>query len=361
MPTRPKLVLDFDLRHPAHLGADGPATYAAALDIIEWADRLGFERAGFGEHHQSDDGYLPCPLVLAAAAGSRTRRIRLRISILLAALYDPLRLAEEVAVADLCAQGRIDLALGVGYVEADFDAFGRDYHRRGKALDELIPFLRRAWTGEPFEHNGTMVRATPRPAQDPMPIFLGGGASKRSIERAVRLGDGFFPPGMRRPWEAYRRLCLEQGRGDPGEWTPRGPIFLWITTENKEAAWEWLTPHIRNQIDSYAQWTSAGLGRPTGPYVPTEDPPRSARTAPTRSSPRTKGCNSPTIWARPASYTSTRCSPESRRNGHGRCSNCSSTASYPTSATGNERRSHREADKTTTEAHRVQRRAGSRM
>src|SRR6185437_14185063 len=130
--TRPKLVLDFDLRHPPHVGASGPATYACALDIIGWADRLGFERVGFGEHHQSDDGYLPCPLVFAAAAGACTSRIRIRVSILLAALYDPLRLAEEVAVADLCTSGRLDLGLGAGYVEADFTAFGKDYHRRGR-------------------------------------------------------------------------------------------------------------------------------------------------------------------------------------------------------------------------------------
>jgi alkanesulfonate monooxygenase SsuD/methylene tetrahydromethanopterin reductase-like flavin-dependent oxidoreductase (luciferase family) len=270
-PTRPKLVLDFDLRHPDHLGASGPATYAAALDVIEWADSVGFERVGFGEHHQSDDGYLPCPLVFAAAAGARTRRIRVRISILLAALYDPLRLAEEVAVADLCTQGRLDLALGVGYVEADFTAFGRDFHRRGRTLDELIPFLRRAWSGEPFDHEGTTVRVTPTPMQDPMPIFLGGGASRRSIERAVELGDGFFPPGMQRPWETYRRIAVERGRPDPGEWAPRGPIFLWVTDEDVEETWTWLAPHVRHQIDSYGRWTRAGHGRPTGPYVPTED------------------------------------------------------------------------------------------
>lgn len=269
--TRPLLALDFDLRHPAQLGASGPGTYTAALDIIGWADELGFERVAFGEHHQSDDGYLPCPLIFAAAVGSRTQRIRIRVSILLALLYDPLRLAEEVAVADLCTAGRLDLALGVGYVEDDFVAFGKDYHRRGKSMEELIPFLRTAWKGEPFEYRGTTVRVTPKPWQDPMPIYLGGGASRASIERAARLADGFFPPGMQRPWEAYRRACLALGKADPGEWAPRGPIFLWITTGDKEEEWNRLAPHIRHQIDSYAAWTKSGHGRPTGPYIPTED------------------------------------------------------------------------------------------
>jgi alkanesulfonate monooxygenase SsuD/methylene tetrahydromethanopterin reductase-like flavin-dependent oxidoreductase (luciferase family) len=269
--ARPLLALDFDLRHPPQLGASGAATYAAALDIVAWADDLGFERVAFGEHHQSPDGYLPAPLVFAAAVGARTKRLRVRISILLALLYDPLRLAEEVAVGDLCTQGRLDLALGVGYVEDDFVAFGKDYHRRGANLDELVPFLRRAWTGEPFEHNNATVRVTPRPLQDPMPIYLGGGASRRSIDRAAAIADGFFPPGMQRPWESYRKACAALGKPDPGEWAPRSPIFLWITTADKHEAWAALAPHIRHQIDSYGQWTKAGLGQATGPYIPTND------------------------------------------------------------------------------------------
>ena len=263
----PVKVLDFDLRHPSELGASGPATYAAALDIMAWADEHGFERAGFGEHHQSPDGYLPCPLVFAAAAGGRTRNIRVRVSVLLAALYDPMRLAEEVAVADLCLQGRLDLGLGVGYVEDDFHAFGADYHHRGRHLEWLVPFLRQAWTGEPFEYRGRTVRITPRPHQDPMPIYMGG-ASRRAVERAARLADGFFPPGMQAPWELYRKVCTELGKPDPGEWRRRGPIFLWVTTDDKDATWQWLEPHVRHQTESYAQWTTAGMGRADGPYIP---------------------------------------------------------------------------------------------
>jgi alkanesulfonate monooxygenase SsuD/methylene tetrahydromethanopterin reductase-like flavin-dependent oxidoreductase (luciferase family) len=266
----PVKVLDFDLRHPGELGASGASTYAAALDIIGWADDHGFQRVGFGEHHQSPDGYLPCPLVFAAAVGGRTRDIRVRVSVLLAALYDPVRLAEEIAVADLCLQGRLDVGLGVGYVKDDFDAFGADYHRRGEHLEWLVPFLRRAWTGEPFEHRGTTVTVTPRPAQDPMRIHLGG-ATKAAIERAARIADGFFPPGMRDPWEFYRKICVQLGKADPGEWRPRGPIFLWVTTGDKNETWTRLAPHIRHQIDSYAQWTTAGMGRADGPYVPTND------------------------------------------------------------------------------------------
>ena len=262
-----KKVMIFDLRHPAEFGTSGADLYRAAIDMCAWADERAFARVGLGEHHQSPDGYIPAPLVFAAAVGAVTRSVRVRISILLAPLYEPLRLAEEVAVADLCLGGRLDLGLGVGYVEDDFRAFGADYAARGRTLDELIPFLRQAWTGEPFEYRGTSVRVTPRPAQDPMPIYVGG-ASRAGIERAVRLADGYFPPGLPAGWDLYRRLVMEAGRPDPGEFAPRGPVFLWVSKEPKEQVWERLAPHVRHQIDSYAAWTNAAYRVPSGPFVP---------------------------------------------------------------------------------------------
>ena len=190
----PMKSMSFDLRHPPQFATSGRDLYRAALDMCRWADERGFARIGLGEHHQSVDGYVPTPLVVAAAIGGCTRHVRVRVSVLLAPLYDPIRLAEEVAVADLCLGGRLDLGLGVGYVERDFAMFGVDYHTRGRALDELIPLLRQAWTGEPFEYRGVTVRVTPRPVQDPLPINVGG-SSRRGVERAARLADGYFPPG----------------------------------------------------------------------------------------------------------------------------------------------------------------------
>jgi len=266
----PRLLMFFDLRHPGQFPSSGAEIYRAALDMATWADDRGFARVGLGEHHQSPDGYLAAPLVFAAAVGGCTRSVRVRVSILLAPLYDPVRLAEEIAVADLCLGGRLDVGLGVGYVRDDFDAFGVDYHTRGDALDALIPFLRRAWTGEPFEHRGTTVRVTPRPVQDPMPIHVGG-ASARGIERAATLADGYFPPGSPAGWAAYRARRVELGHPDPGPLPRRGPVFLWVTTGDKDAAWERLAPHIRHQIDSYAGWTTAAYGRPQGPFVAARD------------------------------------------------------------------------------------------
>jgi alkanesulfonate monooxygenase SsuD/methylene tetrahydromethanopterin reductase-like flavin-dependent oxidoreductase (luciferase family) len=263
----PKYTLTFDLRHPPGLGSSGPEQYAAALDIIEWADERGFSRVAIGEHHQSPDGYLPAPLVFAAAIGGRTTRIRVQISVLLAPLYDPVRLAEEIAVADLCLQGRLEPAVAAAYVEDDFDMFGVDYAGRGLVMEELVPFLRQAWTGEPFEHRGTTIRVTPRPCQDPMRVFMGGG-TRRTIDRAVRLSDGWIAPGSDESWEIYREVCLLHGRHDPGEFPTMGPIFLWVTTEDKQRVLDRLAPHILHQASSYAGWAATAFsGAHNHPYA----------------------------------------------------------------------------------------------
>jgi alkanesulfonate monooxygenase SsuD/methylene tetrahydromethanopterin reductase-like flavin-dependent oxidoreductase (luciferase family) len=101
-----------------------------------------------------------------------------------------------------------------------------------------------------------------------MPVHLGGSVP-RAVERAARIGDGYFPP-MPALWSRYRRACTDLGKPDPGPLPANGPIFTWVTREEPDAVWERLTPHILHQIRSYAEWTAAAYGEPMGPFVPTK-------------------------------------------------------------------------------------------
>src|SRR5271169_1150584 len=118
-----QLSLKFDLRAPA-FGADPADLYAAALDMCSWADAAGFDCVRFLEHHGSDDGYCPSPLVMAAAAAARTSRIRIRVRALILPLHDPLRIAEDAAVVDVISRGRLELVVAAGYVQSEFAMFG---------------------------------------------------------------------------------------------------------------------------------------------------------------------------------------------------------------------------------------------
>ena len=258
-----QLDLSYDMRAPS-FGSPAADLYAAMLDQVEWADSLGFDAVGIGEHHGSPDGYNPSPLVLAAAMGGRTRNIRFRTCVLLAPLYDPIKLAEDAAVTQLVTGGRLDLGIGGGYRPSEFEMFGRKLEDRWKRLGEAIELLRLAWTGEPFEWQGRRCWVTPKP--DPAPTILLGGGSAAAARRAARIADGWYPPLDPRLWTPYREECIKLGQDDPGEYPNQGPIFLWISKE-PERAWDRLMPHVMHQLRSYSEWTIEAFGRPAGPYA----------------------------------------------------------------------------------------------
>lgn len=258
-----ELVIIYDMRAPS-FGASARELYAAALDQVQWADELGFDTVGLGEHHCSPDGYNPSPLILASALGGRTQRIRLRIVVLLAPLYDPIKLAEDAAVTQLATGGRLILGIGGGYRPAEFEMFGKRLEDRWRAIGETVELLRTAWTGEPFEWKGRRCQVTPPP--DPAPKIVLGGASPASARRAARIADGWFPPLEPSLWAPYRNECIRLGKPDPGEYPRQGPIFLWISKE-PEKDWARLMPHALHQLRSYSEWTVEAYGHPSGPYA----------------------------------------------------------------------------------------------
>jgi alkanesulfonate monooxygenase SsuD/methylene tetrahydromethanopterin reductase-like flavin-dependent oxidoreductase (luciferase family) len=274
-------IMNFDLRHPAEFGVSGAEIYAGALDCLVWADENGFAHTGIGEHHQNEDGFMPSPLVFAAAVGARTKKIRYQTNVLLAPLYDPLRLAEDAAVADLCLNGRLTLGIGLGSQPHDFLAFGADFKLRAKVVEALVPFLRQAWTGEPFVYRGTIVRVTPKPAQARIPINFGG-VTPAAIDRAARLADGYQSMTIAH-WEVWREACVRHGRPDPGPRVQRGPMFLWVTKDDKASVEAELAPYFEHVNRTYVEQTNqlnldqgrdpATMTPFRGPYVRQEGQP----------------------------------------------------------------------------------------
>lgn len=268
-------VLTFDMRAP-DFGTPAPELWAAALDQVTWADELGFESVGLGEHHASPDGYNPSPLPFAAALGARSKRLLLQTSVILAPFYDTVRLAEDAAVTQLVTGGRLVLGIGAGYRPAEFEMYGRRLEDRWRTVGETIEFLRLAWTGEPFEWKGRQCHVTPTPTPPP-PILLGGG-TPAAARRAARIADGWFPPLDPRLWPPYREECVKLGKADPGPYPRQGPIFLWVAKE-PERAWERLLPHVLHQLRSYSEWTVEAYGRPLGPYAKDITPETAKRSA----------------------------------------------------------------------------------
>src|SRR6201985_1320534 len=129
------------MRAPAS-GAAPAALYAAAPEMCAWAEDHGGLAAVLCEHHGSEDGYLPSPLILAPAIAARTERLGLSL-ILILPFDEPVRLAEDMAVLDIISGGRTSYILALGYRPEEFEQFGVPIKKRGRVCDEKIGLLRR--------------------------------------------------------------------------------------------------------------------------------------------------------------------------------------------------------------------------
>ncbi len=266
----PIFMLRYDLRCPAIGSASHATLYRTALDQCEWGDAQGFFSVTLSEHHGSADGYLPSPMLMAAAIAARTSKLRVLIAALIVPLYDPIRLAEDIAVLDLLSDGRVTPLLSAGYVEREFTAFGKKLSDRKRYMDQIGGVLEQAWSGESFEYEGRQVRVTPRPKRLPRPPIFMGGSSKAAARRAARTAD-YFIPSEPIYFETYREELRKLGKPDPGVFPSQGDNFLYVA-EDPDAAWEEISPFLLHETNSYAAWIEeAGTDAPYEVYDNTDD------------------------------------------------------------------------------------------
>lgn len=248
----------YDLRSPAPWAIPFEELYAGVLDQLVWAEQIGFDSVWLTEHHFSDDGYTPSPLVVAAAIGARTSRMRIGTNLMLLPLHDPVRLAEDAATVSLLTGGRFDLGLGLGYREVEFDYFGRKLSHRPSLMEEGIEVIRAAWSGEPVHHHGRHFRVDGlpvRPVPEHVPRLLIGAMAPVAIERAARIGDGFLSTGGIGE-DVYVAALEAEGKGSAGGVICAGNWA--IVAEDPEAEAAKVGDHVLYQINQYVTWGAFG-------------------------------------------------------------------------------------------------------
>jgi probable F420-dependent oxidoreductase len=125
-----------------------------------------------------------------------TERVRLGVGVLVLPQRQPVLLAKQLSSIDVLSGGRLLVGIGVGYVEAELAAFGVALPERAARTDEYLDVVLALWRHEQH-HAGRFVAFDgvvqhPAPAQRPHPPVVVGGHARPALERAARIGDGWF-------------------------------------------------------------------------------------------------------------------------------------------------------------------------
>ena len=190
------------------------------------ADKLGIHSAWIGEHHFNSLGVLSGPDLVLAHVAAKTTRIRLAPAVTVLPLHHPIRVGEQWATLDLLSGGRVDFAVGRGYDKREYLPFHVSFEDNQGIFEEGLELVRRLWEADGrISHRGEYysfddVRITPKPVQQPLPIYVGS-FSKPSIELAARLGCGLIVApfaaamsygGLQQVADLYHETCAKRGK-----------------------------------------------------------------------------------------------------------------------------------------------------
>ncbi|GAA1688145.1 LLM class flavin-dependent oxidoreductase [Microbacterium sediminicola] len=252
------------------------------LQVLKWADALGFDEAWIGEHYTLGWEPLPAPDLLIAAALRETEHIRLGPAAHLLPYHHPAELAARIAWLDNVARGRYMVAFGAGSYRTDQELFGssgpHDNAERTREAQEIMLGLWRSWARrEPFEFTGRFwsvgspdydplvagPHLAPYSGNHPEVAVVGASPSSASLRRAG--GQGFIPLTVvhspdyaAKHWDVYQEGALEAGRpADRAVWRVCHPLFV---ADSDELAWErsmggamgrtyrdWILPHAASR------------------------------------------------------------------------------------------------------------------
>lgn len=188
------------MRLGVHLPQYGRAASPEAMaKVAVRAEQLGFSDLWVSDHvvQPADQGYpspyLFEPMLSLGWAAAATEHIGLGTSVLVAPQYHPLVLANSLATLDALSDGRLTVAVGVGWSKAEYAALGQDFSTRGARLDEMLEIFEQVWTTDPSSYTGEHysfadLRVLPKPSA-PIAIWVGG-MSEPALKRAAGT-DGF--------------------------------------------------------------------------------------------------------------------------------------------------------------------------
>lgn len=163
------------------------------IDRIVYADQVGLDFFGIGEHHREE--FLDsAPHMILAAAAAKTKNIRLGSAVAVLSAADPVRVFQNYSTLDLLSSGRAEMVVGRGSFSESFPLFGYEFEDYDALFIEKLELLLKIQEEEIINWSGRFraplqnQRITPRPYQEKIPVWLGVGGTPASFVRAGSLG-----------------------------------------------------------------------------------------------------------------------------------------------------------------------------
>ncbi len=199
--------------------------FEEGVQQVQYSEELGFDYCLIAEHHFTNYGNSPAPLMQALYIGQRTRRIKIGTASVILPVWQPLRLAEEVAVLDNLIDGRLMCGIGRGYQGYEMAGFSTDISDSRGKFQETFEVLLKAWTSdESFTYEGEHIRIEhpvtvfPKPKQKPHPPLWIAGTSVESMQLAAQhdmlplSSSSLGMDGVRKQLGSYLQACEDLGK-----------------------------------------------------------------------------------------------------------------------------------------------------
>ncbi|MGB3314763.1 MAG: LLM class flavin-dependent oxidoreductase [Albidovulum sp.] len=199
------------------------------LEMVQMADRSGFEIVWAAEHHAMEMTIAPNPFQLLTWWGDHTDRIRLGTAVAVAPYWNPIRLAGEAAMTDLLTGGRLEFGIGSGAYQREFDRMhpGLKQSDAWRYMHEMMPAVKALWAGD-YEHNGEFWQfpkstSVPKPLQKDVPVWVAARAPI-TFDYAVEHGYNIMSWPLTRPMsevDLYLERLAEAQANHPGKKRPQ--------------------------------------------------------------------------------------------------------------------------------------------
>lgn len=255
-----KVALSLSCQHPP--GADMRVHLSHHLRQAALATELGFAGVFAFEHYLLPAHQMLHQTTFLARVAAEAPGLDVGTGISLAALHNPVELADAAATLDVVTGGRFVFGVGLGYRQAEFDAFDVPKAEAAAIFEERLRLIRRLWAEDEVTQEGhgfrlEAARCTLKPVRQPHPPIWVAANSNGGVRRAARLGDAWLlNPHARletleKQLDLYRSVLRDEGKPAPEVLPIAREAFV---AEDQASAWELARPHLEAKYRSYVEW-----------------------------------------------------------------------------------------------------------